>query len=73
MNPDITADKTRTPAELVASVTPVNYYLAPGNDPPGLVERYGNTGTSDDGPTINNAIKVVAPGHGTVQLSLIHI
>lgn len=45
VNPDITVDKARTPAEIAASVTPVNYSY-----PPGHVYRYAtNTapGTTD--------------------------
>lgn len=57
----------RNAAEIAAAITPSTYYRIAGNNPAGLVDRYGPVGTSDDGPTINLAIQAMG-NHGTVHL-----
>jgi hypothetical protein len=58
--------RRRTPAEVTAGVTPVNYAYAPGD-----VRRYGakGDGTSDDSAPIQTAVTVMAVYGGEVFLS----
>lgn len=59
VNPDITADKARTAAEIAALIVPTNYSVPPNNIESGDISRYGLvdiTGATDSSSAINTSL-----------------